>query len=160
MTEIKYRPIGIIRSPFKEIEGMPIQPSGAEGTAGTVELDAEYSAGLKDLGGFSHIILIYHFNLSEGYSLELKPFLDDEPRGVFATRAPRRPNAIGLSVVKLVKVEGSILHVENVDVVDGTPLLDIKPYVSAFDAVDEERTGWLSERAVDARKKKSDERFG
>ncbi len=159
MDEITYRPIGIIHSPFHDIEGMPIQPSGAKGVKGSVELLPEFSPGLKDLEGFSHIILLYHFHLSDGYSLEVKPFLDDTLRGVFATRAPRRPNAIGLSVVMLLKIAGNVLQIENVDVVDGTPLLDIKPYVSSFDAVEGEQTGWLTERSVEARGAKSDGRF-
>ncbi len=104
MEEIIYRPIGFIRSPYRETEGTPIQTTGAKGVEGTVEVLPECAEGLKDLEGFSHIILIYHFHLSEGYSLTVKPFLDDTPRGVFATRAPKRPNAIGFSVVRLVKI--------------------------------------------------------
>jgi tRNA-Thr(GGU) m(6)t(6)A37 methyltransferase TsaA len=141
MEEISYRPIGIIRSPYKETEGTPIQPTGAKGVGGTVEVLPDCVEGLKDLDGFSHIILIYHFHLSKGYSLRVKPFLDDTPRGVFSTRAPKRPNAIGLSVVRLVKIEGATLHVEDVDIVDSTPLLDIKPYVPEFDSREAERTG-------------------
>ena len=147
MQEIRYRAIGIIRSPFKDIKGMPIQPTGAKGVIGTIEIEPAYVAGLKDIEGFSHLILIYHFHLSEGCSLEVKPFMDDSLHGVFSTRAPRRPNSIGISVVRLVKVEGCTLHIEDVDIVDGTPLLDIKPYVPAFDTRRVERTGWLSKRA-------------
>src|SRR4030042_3647939 len=99
MNEMKYKPIGIIHSPFKDVEGTPIQPTGAEGIKGTVEVFAEYVAGLKDLVGFSHIILLYHFHLSEGYSLGVKPFLDEEIRGLFATRSPARPNPIGISII-------------------------------------------------------------
>ena len=138
---------------------MPIQPTGAAGIRGTIELDPEYAGGLKDLDGFSHIILIYHFHLSTGFSLMVKPFLDDMLRGLFSTRAPRRPNPIGISIVRLVKVEGHTLHIENVDIVDGTPLLDIKPYVPKLDGIKAERTGWLSEKAVKARKAKADDRF-
>ena len=159
MEEIRYKPIGIIHSPFKDIKGMPIQPTGAEGVAGTIEMRPEFIEGLKDLEGFSHIILIYHFHQSEGYTLSVKPFLDNNQHGVFATRAPRRPNPIGISAVKLIKVEGRTLHVENVDIVDGTPLLDIKPYVPEFDIQRAERTGWLSEKAGKAEKVKSDQRF-
>jgi len=126
METITYTPIGVIHSPFKDKEGMPIQPSGAQGIAGTVELDPKYAEGLNDLEDFSHIVLLYHFDRSEGYSLTVKPFLDDAMRGVFATRAPKRPNAIGLSVVKLVKRAETVLYIEHVDIVDGTPLLDIK----------------------------------
>jgi tRNA-Thr(GGU) m(6)t(6)A37 methyltransferase TsaA len=159
MEEIIFRPIGIIRSPYKETEGTPIQTTGAKGVGGRVEISPEWTEGLKDLEGFSHIILIYHFHLSEGYSLTVKPFLDDAPRGVFATRAPKRPNAIGFSVVKLLKIEGATLHIEEVDVVDSTPLLDIKPYVPEFDAKEAKRIGWLSGKAEKAAKTGADERF-
>lgn len=98
MKEVRYKSIGIIHSPFKHPEGMPIQPTGAEGVAGTVEVSPEYCAGLKDVEGFSHIILIYHFHLSEGYSLEVRPYMDENTHGVFATRIPGRPNPIGISV--------------------------------------------------------------
>ena len=159
MQAITYVPIGIIRSPFKEIKGMPIQAKGAEGISGRVEVAEEYEVGLKDLEGFSHIMLIYHFHLSEGYALEVKPFLDDQKRGVFSTRAPRRPNSIGISIVRLVKVEGHVLHVEDVDIVDGTPLLDIKPYIPEFDERKVERTGWFSGKAELVGKMRADERF-
>jgi tRNA-Thr(GGU) m(6)t(6)A37 methyltransferase TsaA len=159
MEEIRYRPIGVIRSPFKEAEGMPIQPAAAAGIAGTVELKPEFAAGLKDIEGFSHLILIYHFHRVEGYSLEVKPFLDDILHGVFATRAPKRPNPIGISVVRLVRVEERVLHIEGVDILDGTPLLDIKPYVPEFDAVAAERTGWLAGKAGRVRGMRADGRF-
>lgn len=138
---------------------MPIQPAGAQGVAGTVEVDPAYEEGLADLEGFSHLCLLYHLHLSEGYALVVKPFLDDTPRGLFATRAPKRPNPIGLSVVRLVRVEGCRLYVENVDVVDGTPLLDLKPYVPAFDAPEEVRLGWLTGRAGRASGLQADDRF-
>jgi tRNA (adenine37-N6)-methyltransferase len=160
IEEISYRPIGLIRSPFREIKGMPIQPSGAKGIAGTIEIYREYAEGLKDLEGFSHIILIYHFHLSYGYSLTVKPFMDNSPKGVFSTRAPKRPNPVGLSVVRLREIEGNILHIEDIDVVDGTPLLDIKPYVPEFEAHQDVRIGWLAEKAVKSSVVKSDERFG
>ena len=159
MKEIRYVPIGIIHSPFKDIKGMPIQPTGARGIAGTIEIDSEYVNGLKDIEGFSNIILIYHFHLSKGYSLEVIPFMDDRLHGVFSTRAPRRPNPIGLSVVRLVRVEGATLHIEDVDIADGTPLLDIKPYVPEFDVRKVERIGWLSKKADKALEVKADERF-
>src|SRR4030065_2476886 len=133
LQEIRYRPIGIIHSPFKKVDGMPIQPSGALGIKGTVELFTEYSTGLKDMDGFSHIILIYHFHLSRGYALETSPFMEGETHGIFAMRAPARPNPIGISAVRLVGIEDNILHIEDVDIVDGTPLLDITPYVPDFD---------------------------
>ena len=159
MKDITFRPIGIIRSKYKESEGTPIQTTGAKGVGGTIEILPEWAEGLKDLDGFSHIILIYQFHLSTGYSLTVKPFLDDTPRGVFSTRAPRRPNSIGLSVVRLVKVDGCTLYIEDVDIVDSTPLLDIKPYVPEFDAKEAERTGWLAGKAENAGQKEADERF-
>jgi tRNA-Thr(GGU) m(6)t(6)A37 methyltransferase TsaA len=159
MQEIRYRPIGVIHSPFKQTKGMPIQPPGARGVAGTVEVSPEYGDGLKDLDGFSHIFLLYHFHLSQGYSLTVKPYLDDSLRGVFATRAPRRPNAIGISVVRLVEIEGCTLHIEDLDIADSTPLLDIKPYVPEFDSREVERTGWLAGKAEKAAEVGADERF-
>lgn len=159
MSEINYKPIGIIYSPFKEVEGTPIQPTGAAGIKGTIEVFEEYYTGLNDLDGFSHIILIYHFHLSEGYSLEVQPFLDEEARGVFATRSPLHPNPIGISIVRLVEVKGSTLHIEDVDIIDSTPLLDIKPYVPDFDHRSGVLTGWLAEKSSDVREKKADRRF-
>ena len=159
MKQIKYQPIGIIHSPFKEVAGMPIQSAGANGIKGTIELGHEFAAGLKDLEGFSHIILLYHFHLSKSYSLKVKPFLDENIHGVFATRAPRRPNPIGLSVVKLLRVEGSTLHIEEVDIVDGTPLLDIKPYVPEFDVKRAKKIGWLSKTVGRVYVTKADDRF-
>jgi tRNA-Thr(GGU) m(6)t(6)A37 methyltransferase TsaA len=160
MKNITYKPIGIIHSPFKSVRGIPIQPAAATGVFGTVELYTDFAGGLKDLEGFSHVILLYHFHLSEGYQLEVKPFLDNIKRGVFATRAPRRPNQIGLSVVKLNKVENNLLHIERIDVVNGTPLLDIKPYVPDFDRIEEIQIGWLSESKHKMSSAKSDNRFG
>jgi tRNA-Thr(GGU) m(6)t(6)A37 methyltransferase TsaA len=147
MTDVNgliFKPIGVVHSPFKETEGAPIQPSAGQGVKGTVELNPELAPGLKDLEGFSHIILIYQFHLSKGYELEVVPFLDDTPRGVFATRAPRRPNPIGLSIVRLTSVSGNILSIEDVDIVDGTPLLDVKPFVPAFDHRQTECVGWVA----------------
>ena len=138
---------------------MPIQPSGAAGVRGTVELFPEFADGLKDLDGFSHLILLYHFHESRGYKLIVTPFLDSEPRGVFATRAPKRPNPIGLSIVRLVQVRGYTLDIENVDILDGTPLLDIKPYVPEFDHQENCRIGWLEQVRGMAKAKKSDDRF-
>jgi len=156
---IEYQPIGIIHSPFKSIEGVPIQPSGAENVEGIIELDKKYLSGLKDLDGFSHIIVIYHFHLNEGYSLRVVPFLDKNERGIFATRAPKRPNPIGHSIVKLKKIEDNKIFVENIDVVDGTPLLDIKPYVKDFDKVKNSKFGWLEKSAHLSVTTKSDKRF-
>jgi tRNA (adenine37-N6)-methyltransferase len=161
MNPVYYNPIGIIHSPFKDLHGMPIQPVGARGVKGQIELNKEYVLGLKDLDGFSHIILIYHFHLSRGYSLEVKPFLDRVKRGIFATRAPKRPNPIGISVVRLDKLEGFTLHVTNVDVVDGTPLLDIKPYIPYLDKGKNEKVsmGWFEDKHQEVKGKKSYKRF-
>jgi tRNA-Thr(GGU) m(6)t(6)A37 methyltransferase TsaA len=156
---ISYRPIGVIHSPFQTIEGMPIQPAGAAGVEGSVEVWQEFAAGLQDLEGFSHIILLYHFHRVKEARLVVTPFMDTEPRGVFATRAPKRPNPIGLSVVRLVGREENVLHIENVDILDGTPLLDLKPYVPAFNAPGAHRTGWLETASARVREKRSDDRF-
>jgi tRNA-Thr(GGU) m(6)t(6)A37 methyltransferase TsaA len=145
MEEIIYRPIGTIHTPFKGVKGTPNQPSAGKDVEGIIEIQPEYIGGLSDIEGFSHIILIFHFHLSLGYSLRVKPFRHDHFRGVFATRSPKRPNPIGISVVRLVKVEGGKIHVKDVDIVDGTPLLDIKPYI-AQDRQKVDRIGWLSER--------------
>jgi len=157
--ETSFSPIGIIHSPFHDLAGMPIQPSSEASAPGTIELQPEYSPGLKDLEGFSHIILIYHLHQSHRKDLSVVPFLDSEPRGVFATRAPNRPNSIGLSVVKLIRVEKNIRHVENLDILDGTPLLDIKPYIPEFDSPQKYRLGWLEKVRTRVRTTRSDERF-
>lgn len=154
-----YKPIGVIHSPFKEIAEMPIQPSGAIGIRGSIEIYPEYMAGLKDLDGFSHLILLYHFHRCDVTSLEVTPFLDQQPHGVFATRAPCRPNPIGLSIVKLVCVVDASLAIANVDVLDGTPLLDIKPYVPDFDRQKRCRVGWLQNASRRVSKVFSDHRF-
>jgi len=160
MGEVRYEPIGVIRSPFEGIADMPIQPAGAKGVGGAVELKPEYADGLKDLDGFSHVILLYHFHLAQGCELLVKPFMDDELRGVFATRAPKRPNAVGISVVRLTGIEGTTLRIEDVDILDGTPLLDIKPYVPDFDIRDVTSIGWLEKSVKKLKEARSDERFG
>ena len=157
--KIEYRSIGIVHSPFAELKGMPIQPSRAKGIAGTVEVFLEFQEGLKDLNGFSHIILLYHFHMVTGYSLQVVPFLDSELRGLFATRAPKRPNPIGLSVVRLKGVQGGVLSVLDLDILDGTPILDIKPYVTEFDERTNVNIGWLEEARKQERKALSDDRF-
>jgi tRNA-Thr(GGU) m(6)t(6)A37 methyltransferase TsaA len=159
VTTISYQSIGIVHSPFEGIENVPIQPTAAVGICGTVEVFGEFAAGLKDLGGFSHVILLYHFHRVTQARLTVIPFLDREPRGVFATRAPSRPNPIGLSIVRLLSIEGNVLHIENVDILDRTPLLDIKPYVPAFDHHEAERTGWLEMARENVKEKRSDARF-
>lgn len=159
MEPIVFKPIGVIHTPFSQPEGTPIQPSKASQTKGRIEVYQEYIPGLCDLDGFSHVVLIYHFHLSVGFDLSVVPFLDDRPHGLFATRAPRRPNAIGLSVVRLVGIEGGVVHFMGVDMVDGTPLLDIKPYVPAFEEAESFRLGWLEGRADRAGDTSADNRF-
>ncbi len=159
MNAIVYQPIGVINSPHKTREGMPIQASGARGIRGAVKIFPEYREGLKDLDGFSHIILLYHFHRTREKTLVVTPFLDDEPRGVFATRSPNHPNAIGLSIVRLLAVEHLRLRIEDVDILDGTPLLDIKPYVPAFDHREAARTGWLEKTQERADRCRADRRF-
>jgi len=154
-----FSPIGTIHSPYPELAGMPIQPAGAKGVRGTIVIDEPFREGLRDLCGFSRVILIYAFHRSIGYSLDVIPFLDTVPHGVFATRAPRRPNAIGLSVVRLVSSNGCEMIIEDVDILDGTPLLDIKPYVPAFDCFPEEAAGWLEGGGDAVTGAKSDRRF-
>ena len=156
---IEYQQIGIVHSPFHEAEGTPIQPTAAAGVQGTVEVFPEFAKGLRDLDGFSHVILIYHFHRSNGFTFFVTPFMDAVQRGVFATRAPKRPNPIGLSVVRLNKLHNETLHIENVDIVDGTPLLDVKPYVSEFDHYAAERIGWLEQSNRDVRGARADRRF-
>ena len=156
---MEFMPIGTIHTPFTERAGMPIQPPGAGGVLGTADILPEYRPGLKDLDGFSHVVLIYAFHQSEGFALEVTPFMDTVPRGLFSTRAPRRPNPIGLSIVELDRIEGGTLHLRNVDMLDGTPLLDIKPYVPDFDAPPATRVGWLEEARKTVRGRRSDERF-
>ena len=157
--KVEFEPVGIIHSPFADTAGMPVQPTGAVGIEGTVEIYEPFVPALTDLEGFSHVVLLYHFHRSSGYSLQVVPFLDTKLRGLFATRAPRRPNAIGLSVVELDRIENGVLHIRNVDILDGTPLLDIKPYVPAFDAQEKIRTGWLEQAGKGVEDMKSDDRF-
>ena len=157
--KLSITPIGIIQTPFDNLKGMPIQPSGAAKVMGTIVMEKEYEQGLNDLDGFSHIILLYHFHESKGYNLMVKPFLDDHKRGLFSTRAPRRPNPIGLSIVRLIKREGNRLTIKGIDVLNGTPLIDIKPYVPGFDTKEVTSIGWLEKSYEKAVSIKSDDRF-
>jgi tRNA-Thr(GGU) m(6)t(6)A37 methyltransferase TsaA len=157
--DIAYRSIGILRSPFQDIAGMPIQPVGALGVLGQVEVHAEFAAGLHDLHGFSHVFLLYHLHRVTGFDLMVKPFLDNDHHGIFATRSPSRPNPIGLSVLELAGVVGNTVHLRNVDILDGTPVLDIKPYVPRFDVWEADRTGWFAHKAQNADTLRSDDRF-
>ena len=146
MMEFSIHPIGVIHSPFTQKDQTPIQPTRSK-AVGSAEVFPEFVEGLKDLDGFSHIILLYLFHQSNGYTLHVKPFLDHRERGLFATRYPARPNPIGLSIVRLMFVQENLLTVEGIDVLDGTPLLDIKPYVPDFDVRMETRTGWYERRS-------------
>ncbi|MCP4897782.1 MAG: tRNA (N6-threonylcarbamoyladenosine(37)-N6)-methyltransferase TrmO [bacterium] len=157
IMNVEYSSIGVVHSPFHQRAGTPIQPSRAKGARGEVEVFQEYADGLNDLEGFSHIILLCHLHHSTDYRLKVVPFLDTELRGLFATRAPNRPNPIGLSVVDLVSVDGNIVKIRNMDFLDGTPVLDIKPYVGEFDSRTEVRFGWLE--AARARTNVADDRF-
>jgi tRNA-Thr(GGU) m(6)t(6)A37 methyltransferase TsaA len=139
---ITFIPIGVVHSEHRELEKTPIQPFFAKKCPGTVEVYPEYEEGLKDIEGFSHLILLYHFNRSAGSSLIVRPYLDNSDRGIFATRHPSRPNPIGLSIVRLIRREGVLLFMEDVDILDGTPLLDIKPYFPQYDAPEAARAGW------------------
>ena len=158
-SDIAYRAIGILRSPFQDIAGMPVQPVGAMGIAGHVEVHPEFARGLTDLEGFSHVFLLYHLHRVTGYDLMVKPFMDTSHHGIFATRSPKRPNPIGLSVLELAGIEGNTVHLRNIDILDGTPVLDIKPYVPRFDVWEGERTGWFATKAQQADTLRSDDRF-
>jgi tRNA (adenine37-N6)-methyltransferase len=145
--EFTMRPIGVIHSPFTDKSQTPIQSSISK-AIGRVEVFSEFSDGLQDIEGFSHLYLLYVFHCSSECTLQVKPFLDDHLHGLFATRHPCRPNPIGLSVVHLIERRYNLLEVEGVDVLDGTPLLDIKPYVPDFDVMNEIRTGWYATRSI------------
>jgi len=144
--EIILRPIGVIRSPFTEKEKTPIQASRSQ-AIGQVEIYPEFADGLKDIEALSHIYLLYAFHESQGYQLQVKPFLDNQEHGIFASRYPYRPNPIGISIVKLVSRKHNMLTVEGIDTLDGTPLLDIKPYVPDFDLRTDVRAGWYETRS-------------
>lgn len=146
---VNVEPIGIIHSPFTRQAGTPVQPCMADGAEGSVEVDEAYAAALKDLDGFERIWLLYWFDRAPEPKLQVVPFLDRVPRGLFAVRAPARPNPIGISAVRLVGIDGNVLHVADIDVLDGTPLLDIKPYVPRFDSFENSRHGWLEQAGGD-----------
>lgn len=152
-------PIGIIHTEFSQLEDMPVQPRGASETEAEIEIFPEFTEGLTDLDGFSHIYLIYRFHLSQGYALTITPFLDDKPHGLFATRAPKRPNPIGLSIVELLSINDNRLTICGADVADGTPLLDIKPYIDNFDRVENARSGWMTSSTNSISEMRSDSRF-
>ncbi len=145
-----FQPIGLILSPYKELSKIPIQPVFCEGIEGKVILNPRYVDGLKDLDGFTHIYLFYYFNRSQKTCLRVKPYISDEEHGIFATRAPHRPNKLGMSLVRLVRVEDNIIYVSDIDILDGTPLLDIKPYIQRFDSRETAKSGWQDAVTNDA----------
>lgn len=159
MMKIKFKSIGTIYTPHKTKDGIPIQSKYAKGIKGTIKLKKKYINGLLDLNGFSHIYLLYYFHKSKGYKLQVIPFLDKVVHGVFSTRAPRRPNAIGLSIVKLINIKDNILEIEDVEMLNGTPLLDIKPYIPEFDSYKVEKTGWFNKDINNHYEVISDNRF-
>jgi tRNA (adenine37-N6)-methyltransferase len=159
VSKLTYEPIGIVHSPFKEPKNVPIQATASKGSVGTVEVFSQFVEGLKDLQDFSHIFLLYHFHLTTSCYLMVKPFLEDKLHGVFATRSPARPNKIGLSVVHLLRIENNILHIENVDILEGTPLIDIKPYVPKFDDRKNAKIGWFDGKLDKLNEIKDDGRF-
>ena len=144
--EFVMHPIGVIHSPFTDKSQTPIQPSRSQ-AIGTVEIYSDIVEGLADVEGFSHLILLYVFHRSSGYELRVKPYLDNQLRGLFATRHPCRPNPIGISIVRLLRCQSNVLEIEGVDVLDNTPLLDIKPYVPDFDLRTGVQTGWYEFRS-------------
>lgn len=159
MNKISYQPIGIVRSPFKKAEGTPIQPSASKKTEAVIEIFPEFTEGLIDLEHFSHIYVLFHLHLAESKGLTVVPFLDPNPHGVFATRSPGRPNPIGLSVVILQRIEGNKIFVNNIDILDGSPVLDIKPYVTQFDVFKTTKNGWLDKNVHKMENQKDDGRF-
>jgi tRNA (adenine37-N6)-methyltransferase len=159
VDDLTYKPIGVVHSPFKEPKNVPIQAAASKGTAGTIEVYPQYVKGLKDLEGFSHLILLYHFHLAKNCSLIVKPFLDDKLHGIFACRSPARPNPIGISIVGLTGIENGTLHIQDVDIIDGTPLIDIKPYVPQFDCRKNVKIGWFSSKISKLEVTKDDGRF-
>jgi len=160
MKSIIIKPIGVIRTPHTDIKNMPIQPIAAVGIKGHIELLPEYIPGLKDLEGFSHITLVYRFHKIVGFELEVIPFMDDKSHGIFASKAPKRPNAIGISTVNLIGIDGNIIHIEQVDMLDGTPLIDIKPFYPRYDNRENVQIGWLEKnKDLPVEMMRADERF-
>ncbi len=143
MDKVIYSPIGLVHTPYDCPKGIKVKKLSKRDTIGKVELFSEYVEGLCDISGFSHIILICHLHLIEGFKLKTIPYMDKVLRGIFSTRSPSRPNSIGLSTVELLDVSDNYLIVRGVDLVDRTPLLDIKPFVTKVDWVKEPSLGWL-----------------
>jgi len=159
MEPIIFNAVGIIHSAHKTREGTPIQPSRLQRSAGEVEIFPEFRAGLQNLDGFSKIFLIYHLHQIRETKLEVIPYLDEQTRGVFATRAPSRPNPIGLSLVDLLAINDGVLQVDGLDILDGTPLLDIKPFIPEVDHAEGVKVGWLEGKTHHFRTHKADDRF-
>lgn len=159
MEPVVFSPIGIVHSPHRELSGMPVQPPSAVEFIGEIEILPEFTEGLLDIEGFSRLMIFYHLHKSTGPLLSAKPFLDTVPHGVFASRIPRRPNALGFSIVRLLSRKENILQIRDVDILDGTPVLDIKPYVPAFDSYPNEQSGWFTGKLDSISEKRSDERF-
>ncbi len=159
MNRITYFPIGIVHSPFRIPEGTPIQSVAAKDIQARIEIFQEYSKGLKDLEEFSHIIVLFHLHVAKFKSLHVVPFLDIETHGIFATRSPGRPNPIGFSVVELDRIENNILFVKGIDILDGSPVLDIKPYIPQFDVFETTKKGWIEKNAHKLGDQKDDGRF-
>ncbi|WP_300670363.1 tRNA (N6-threonylcarbamoyladenosine(37)-N6)-methyltransferase TrmO [Desulfoluna sp.] len=156
---MEIHPIGTLHTPHTQLEAMPIQPKGALEIKGQALLHPEYIEGLNDLDGFSHIYLIYHFHKTTRTELTVVPFMDTETRGVFSTRSPLRPTHIGMSIVRITKVTKDTLHFTGADMLDGTPLLDIKPYIENFDHIEESTSGWMTADKKTVSEKRSDNRF-
>ena len=156
---ITVTPIGVVRSEFKSKVGVPIQTAGAPQLYAELEIFPAYAAGLRDLKDFEYLILLTHMHLATEEPLDIVPFLDSISHGVFATRAPSRPNRIGLSIVRLLSIHGLVLRFEGNDMVDGTPILDIKPYVPAFDVRQTNRIGWFATKIEQLPGKRSDDRM-
>ncbi len=157
MDDFTIKPIGIIKTEFEKKSGIPIQAKVGENFIGKIELKKEFSEGLKDLDSFTHIHLIYLFDRHSDYSLTVKPYMDDNPRGLFATRAPKRPNNLGLSLVEIINVKDNIITFKGVDMLNNTPLIDIKPYYHEFDSRENSKAGWLDK--VTNKREISDDRF-
>ncbi|GIU41749.1 tRNA (N6-threonylcarbamoyladenosine(37)-N6)-methyltransferase TrmO [Shewanella algidipiscicola] len=155
---ITYSPIGYAKTPFKQIENVPVQGAGISQDIAELIINEEYVQGLDDLEEFSHIYVVFHIHKAAGYKLKVTPFLDDQPRGIFATRSPKRPNAIGLSIVEIVRIEANRIVVRGVDLLDATPILDIKPYIQSFDNIKQTKDGWY-EQGLDPLTVRSDKRF-
>lgn len=157
--DIHFKSIGVVHSPYKTVENMPVQTSASKDVEAEIEIFEQYKEGISDLEGFSHIYVIFFLNMVREPKLKVIPFLDTVERGIFATRSPARPNPVGLSLVELVSVNENILKIRGVDMLDGTPVIDIKPYVPDFEICENVRKGWFEGNTYKAEKILSDERF-